>query len=797
MRLMAGLVVPIAFLALLELVLRVGGFGHPTAFLLSRIEKAGRMFVQNNQFAWRFFGPQMSRLPAAISIPNPKLTGSIRIFVFGESAAFGDPRPAFGLPRMLEALLSLRYPQSRFEVINAAMTGINSHTILPIARDCAGAQGDIWVIYMGNNEVVGPFGAGTVFGGQVPPLPIIRANLALKTLRLGQLADAVGQHLRPPPPNKTEWGGMLMFVGQHVRAEDPRMHSVYSHFEKNLADILRLGREHDCGMILSTVAVNLKDCAPFASDHRTDLTQDQKGQWNELWQKGAQAQESHDFEAASTLFAEAARLDDSYAELRFRQAQCAVELGRFPEAQAQFIAARDLDALRFRCDTRLNDLIRRAAGDNSAGTLRLADAERAFADQSAHSLPGEDLFYEHVHLTFEGNYLLARTIAAQIEPLLPSTISANGSWWPSIEDCARRLAWNPIESRAAYAEMLVRSADAPFTSQLTHNTQLAHLAKRATPPESGTARAEQEQTLQACEQAAAKFPEDPLLQAELGTLRESANDRSGALRAMRRSLDLLPTSSAAWAGLGLTLVQQHQFQEAADAFRNEFSLDPEDVSALQNLAMCLVKQNRLAGAIREYRHALRIKPRFGPAWLGLGLALEGSGDKQQAQECFQKALSNRIHRGQDLATLARFCASRGWYEAATTNYSEALKLSGPDPNLNYEAGQVFGMTGRHREAAQCFAAAAELSPNWPQAQFQCGRELGQSGQPAAAEARFKEAIRLMPDLLEARLNLGISLLNQNRDAEALEELEQLLQRSPTNALALRYVHTLRQKLSRN
>ena len=46
------------------------------------------------------------------------------------------------------------------------MTGINSHVILPLARDCEEARADVWVIYMGNNEVVGPFGAGTVFGSQ-------------------------------------------------------------------------------------------------------------------------------------------------------------------------------------------------------------------------------------------------------------------------------------------------------------------------------------------------------------------------------------------------------------------------------------------------------------------------------------------------------------------------------------------------------------------------------------------------------------------------------------------------------
>ena len=46
------------------------------------------------------------------------------------------------------------------------------------------------MIYMGNNEVVGPFGAGTVFGPQAPPLPLIRGSLALKSTRTGQLLDS-------------------------------------------------------------------------------------------------------------------------------------------------------------------------------------------------------------------------------------------------------------------------------------------------------------------------------------------------------------------------------------------------------------------------------------------------------------------------------------------------------------------------------------------------------------------------------------------------------------------------------
>ena len=99
----------------------------------------------------------------------------------------GDPEPAFGLPRVLEALLELRFSDQEFEVINTAMTAVNSHVVLPIAWDCRVLDADAWVIYMGNNEVVGPYGAGTVFGGRAMPLWLIRCGLALHRTRTGQL----------------------------------------------------------------------------------------------------------------------------------------------------------------------------------------------------------------------------------------------------------------------------------------------------------------------------------------------------------------------------------------------------------------------------------------------------------------------------------------------------------------------------------------------------------------------------------------------------------------------------------
>lgn len=55
----------------------------------------------------------------------------------------GDPQPAYGASRYLEVLLRERFPHEKFEVVNLGVTAINSHVILPIAREVASrGQGD-------------------------------------------------------------------------------------------------------------------------------------------------------------------------------------------------------------------------------------------------------------------------------------------------------------------------------------------------------------------------------------------------------------------------------------------------------------------------------------------------------------------------------------------------------------------------------------------------------------------------------------------------------------------------------
>jgi tetratricopeptide (TPR) repeat protein len=794
-RLALAMFIPGLLFVLLELALRVAGFGNPTSFLLPAEHAGKKVFVQNNRFGWRFFGPDQSTQPACLAIARAKPAGTVRLFVFGESAAFGDPQPDFGMPRLLQAMLSHRYPGTRFEAVNAAMTGINSHTILPIARDCAHAAGDIWILYMGNNEVVGPFGAGTVFGPQTPGLPLVRASLAVQTTRTGQLLDRVIRLLHAPPASKSEWGGMRMFLENRVRADDPRMPIVYQHFERNLTDILQVGRRAGAGIVVSTVAVNLKDCAPFASAHRPAPGGEEHSEWRQIYERGLQAQEAGRPLEAIRQFRVAEQLDDSAAELHFSWGTAALALGDTTEARRRFALARDLDTLRFRCDRTLNEIIRRVASAREPEHVALADAESAFALQSPGGLPGSELFYEHVHLTFEGNYLLARTLAEQVERLLPEEVRRSADLakpWATADECARRLAWSDAARLSAAADVLGRLHDPPFTLQLNHDEQTRRYRQLIAQLQPG-AQAAQQQAENLFREALAASPEDPVLNSQRATFLAAAGDAAGAAESARRVIQWLPHSAEAWGQLGDALVRQEKYAEAAEAFAEAFRRDPDSFWALQNLAQAHARLGRRDEAMGEFRRAIQLKPRFGPAWLGLGQLLEEAGRKAEAEEHFRKALTHRVYRAAELTTLARFCHGRGWFNEALTNYLDAIKLNPVDAQLHVGAGQCLAALGRQSEVRPHYAEAVRLAPGSAEACYLLGVEFGRQGMAAEAAEKFREAVRLAPELVEARLNLGVALLNQGQNSPALEQFEEVLRRSPTNAVALQHLQSLRSK----
>ncbi len=792
LRFCLAVLMPVSLLLALEIGLRVAGFGHPSTFLLRTEIGHQTALVQNDWFTAPYFGSHLIRRPFPIALPTPKPNNTIRIFVFGESAAYGDPQPAFGLPRMLEALLSARYPEIHFEVVNAALTAINSHVISRIAHDCSRYEGDAWIIYMGNNEVVGPFGAGTVFGAQAPSRAYARAVVALKETRSGQLLERLSRRIHPPPAEKQEWGGMRMFLNNQVRRESPQMTTVYANFRQNLDDITKTGIKAGARVILGTVASNLKDCAPFSSVHRAGLSPAEAAEWNRLYQSALEAQKARQFAEAASLLEQASRIDDSFAHLHFAWAKCCLELNQSDQATEHFTAARDLDALRFRADSQINSIIQQTSERIGQEGVTIADTQSVLAQQSPHGLVGNELLYEHVHLRFQGNYLLARAFAEALAKQLP-TLNAAGrpeKEWPSPEACAVRLGWTAWSMREGLTAMLARVSESPFAAQQDHADILQHLSRELDQLRSATTPTALRQSTALCASAAKSSPADWVLINQLASIQQETGDASGATDSWRRILQHLPHYSEGWEALGRSLLAQQKDDEAIAALQEALKLSPDSVSALSALAQALEQQGDRVRSLAVYERVLSLKPYWSPAHLGIGKILQALGRAEEAKAHFRKALESRLLTPPALRALATVCFEQGWFTEACTNFADATRLDPTDPATRVNLGITLDKLGRRAEAQAQFAEALRLDPASTQARVRLGIQLGRQGQDTDALRLFEEAVRLDPNLIEARLNLGVALMRQGRNTDALRQFQEVLQRHPTNAVALGYVQRL-------
>jgi tetratricopeptide (TPR) repeat protein len=783
----AAVLAPILFLLALEAALRVASFGNSASFFLPLRLGDKDYLVENQKFGWRFFGPEMARTPYPLLLPKAKAPWTFRVFVFGESAAYGDPQPEFGLSRMLEALLSLRYPDRRIEVVNTAMTGINSHVVWPIAEDCAGLQGDAWVVYMGNNEVVGPFGSGTVFGPKAPPRALVRLSLAFKATRVGQLLDSVVRRLHPRPAREAVWGGMSMFVKNHVRAEDPRMAAVYANFQGNLADIIELGARHGARVIVSSMARNLRDCAPFASERDPGLAPNGAARWQQLFDSGVQAQNAGRPLDAITSFDAAAKLDASSADLHYRWGQCCLATTNPAEALRQFTLACDEDALRFRSDTRLNQIIRQTAAAQQQAGVTFVDSQETLAADSPDHIVGNDFLYEHVHLNFDGNYRIALAMARQIAP--------TNAVWASKAECARRLAFTDYSRSEGERAILQRLNDPPYTSQLNHEEsyQAAKARYERTLPATKPEAVAREKEL--CRQAVASWPDDWILRENLAVFQEQTHDFAGAAESFRRITELLPQSYEAWRSLGIALANLRKFPEAEAALTQALRLQPDDVPSMEGLAELDAAQGKKPEARRRYEAILKLKPYFGPAHLGLAKLLDASGSHAAAEAEFGKSMEARVNTPAAFAALGREFFVKGDYRSALTNFLDSVRLNPSDPEVHVNLGLTLAQLGDWDGAQANYMEAIRLDPSFAEGHFCLGLVFGRRGDDAAASEQFGLAVKLKPDLVEARLNWGIALFNQHRDAEARAQFEEALQRAPDNSMAAAYLRRLERRAS--
>ncbi|HEX4263765.1 MAG TPA: tetratricopeptide repeat protein [Verrucomicrobiae bacterium] len=699
---------PVILLVGLELILRLAGYGYSTGFF-QNIRVGDKDYLVNNEdFGRRFFPPQLMRWPGPVMFEAKKPANTFRIFILGESAARGEPEPACAASRYLEALLDERFPNTHFEVINLGITAIDSHVILPIARDCAGANGDLWIIYMGNNEMVGPFGAATVFGTKAPSVGLVRLNLALKNLRLGQLLLDVASRFAKHDASAS-WGGLNMFVGNQLSPDDTSRTVVYRNFQRNLDDIVRVGLDSGAKILLNTVSVNLKDCPPFASLTNNTLAASDAAQFQKLFSEGCRAEEQNDFPGAAEKFEAAAKLDPQFAELQFRWAECLAQTGNASTAREHFQQAGDDDALPFRADSHINGIVA-AAGKKFAGDrMAFFDALAALAAETTNEVCGQETFFEHVHFNIDGNFRLGRFWAAQMEKVLPQEILRNAATngWASQTACERRLGFTDANRCAIIQEMIGRLGRPPFNNQLNNAARLRSLREQAAAqchPMAAQA------AMKIYRSAIQRTPADFLLYKNFAEYLESTGDLQQALVQWQKVCELLPHYCDGFHQVGRLLNDLGRWDQAEAPLRKALALRPQLTEAWYEMGIAYFGRGNFDPALQEFKHAAQLEPSNATYLAMEGRALSKLQRRSEAIQRYREALQIQPNLVKVWLSLGDELVSTNQISDARDAYAEAVRLEPENALAHLDLGVMFARLNQFDDALEQFEATLRLDP---------------------------------------------------------------------------------------
>ena len=672
-------VIPLLFFVLVEFALGLMGVGTHYQYF-NQIDIDGEAFYQENpDFADQFYPPSLNVGPLQNTFVAERSDDRLRVFVLGGSAAMGFPHKNHGVDRLLAAQLRALFPNKDVEVVNTAMTSVNSHVVYQVAKTLPAESADVAVILMGNNEVVGPYGPGTFNQNFLSSLSAIRALQALKRTRLWQLLDSALSEVQSNDVKADlEWQGMQMFVDNGVAEDDPRMSAVYEHFEGNLRDIVDTLDAKGMHVVLSTVPVNLRQSAPFLSVSRDDISAGDETKLAALRERAELQALNGRWREAQDLWQQAIALDAGHADSHFQLATSLENLGEFALARSHYERALDLDGLRFRADTRINAIIERVARGYDSSNVSFVNSSKGFDRASAPYAPGWDLLVEHVHYDFSGNAVLARifarAIARHLSPTTPPKLLKT-------EEVAARIGFPNHETIENLKNLQGMAKQPPFPGQSNYQDYLAFLATELSSVTGEVG--EPKDVVRRRQQVLVNGEGDWKLHFEMTALARHLKNKQAQYYHLEQLFKLYPHNRESYINLATLLSQDGRWAEVIPLLERSLSYTRGREELVVEAVGWLGTAHLKTGNTAKATELLLSIPEDYPDQIGMSL----------------RAYGNLIKHSVD----SRDAQTTEQYLTSLENYANTLVASGASesyPRLNQRMAQLMTMGGDKAGAAR-------------------------------------------------------------------------------------------------
>ncbi len=504
LRFMAWVVAPVLLLCSLEVALRLAGYGTSRRPFVDQTVRGETCHVLNMPFFEQLtpFSPVGSNSPETV-VPAKKAPGAFRIALLGGSASFGFLKPEYGVWRTLDVILRERYPDIPVETYCLGWNAMNSHVMRYVVERCAPLDIDLFVVYMGHNEFKGSlpdalYEISTEGRATRKAQQLLHRFAILYDLRIVQAAAQVLSLVLPEGEALQSW-----HVAVPVSTlDDPRIDAVHRAFRANLEAICASAHDMGAEVMLCSLGQNLTTFPPLMPRARMDLGPVLGETWRLGYETGKELQEQGDFKGALARFESVKPIDPNHADLLYRMGMCYVAIGQYARAKDCLVRVRDWDFSLTGANSTINRIVVEVASSRR-GRLYF-DAAAYLMERAPNGLPDSGFFRDRVHLTFEGNYVLATGIGENVGAILARK-HQDAIACPSIsvEECRERMAfsaWDQIEEIDEVFDALVEE------EILVRDESLVRIRENALARTGGHSR--EEVTLQACRAALAHNTND-------------------------------------------------------------------------------------------------------------------------------------------------------------------------------------------------------------------------------------------------------------------------------------------------
>jgi tetratricopeptide (TPR) repeat protein len=399
-----ALVIGILPFALLETGLRVfipshapdpyAGFGGNVPVF----EKAGTLY-RTAKSREPFLAPQ--------EFAGEKPTNEFRVFCFGGSTVFGRPfHSETAFPRWMELQLAATDPDRNYQIVNCGGISYASYRIVPMIRECLQYQPDAIILATGHNE----FLEDRTYSS-VKERSALRA--ALDSLRIVTFGRELVKSKAPVAAEQNTANLITRLDAESGYASyqrDPEWRErVLAQFRDSIRQIVADCRTANVPLTIVRLGSNLRDCPPFKSEHRTNLTPEAEADWQRKFDT-ATALEKSDQKAALKSYQEALAIDDQFALLHYRVARLHDRMGQAKDASRHYLAAMEEDICPLRMFESQRKFLGTLAGAGNPG-LTVVDSEDFDGRQN---VPGFDRFLDHVHPTIAGHQKISQLLLTSL-----------------------------------------------------------------------------------------------------------------------------------------------------------------------------------------------------------------------------------------------------------------------------------------------------------------------------------------------------------------------------------------------